>query len=140
MIRKSVLMMTNTGRQWNVVGNAISANSYYGYTDSLITVQVIYQNFIGSFGIQGTLSTSPTDEDWFWINSDLTENTSSPLITFPVNPLEPTGDFGGDSGSVALNFTGNFTYLRAMLVRDFASEPPVDNFLHGQIDKVLVSF
>jgi len=38
-IRKSVLMMTNTGTEWNVIGEKVRADAYYGYTDGIHTVQ-----------------------------------------------------------------------------------------------------
>ena len=58
-IRKSVYMMTNTGTKWNVIGEPVRADAYYVYTDGIHTVQVIFQNFVGGFGIQGTLALNP---------------------------------------------------------------------------------
>ena len=55
-IRKSIYLMTNTGTKWNVIGEPVRANAYYGYTDGMMTVQVIYQNFVGGFGLQATLA------------------------------------------------------------------------------------
>ena len=45
-IRKSVLMMTSTGTKWNVFGDPVRADAYYGYTDGIHTIQVIYQKFL----------------------------------------------------------------------------------------------
>jgi len=142
-IRKSILMMTNTGTNWNLVGEPIRADAYYGYTDGIHTVQVIYQNFVGGFGIQATLALNPEPEDWFWIKLNPNGDVNSPFITFPVNPLAPTGNNGGDTGSMAVTFIGNFVFLRAVLTRDYIqplpASPQWDTWQWGQIDKIMLS-
>lgn len=140
-VRKSILMMTNTGTNWNLVGEPVRADAYYGYTDGIHTVQLIYQNFIGGFGLQGTLAINPQPEDWFWINIGC--GCEDPFIKFPQNPYSPTGENGGDTGSYATTFIGNFVYLRAVISRDYISPTsPGDNWqtwTYGQVDKVLLS-
>jgi hypothetical protein len=142
-IRKSVLMLTNTGTRWNVIGEPVRADAYYGYTDGIHTVQVIYQNFVGGFGLQGTLSLRPEPEDWFWIKLNPMGDINTPYIPFPIEPLEPTGANGGDTGSMATTFIGNFVFLRAVVTRDYIQ--PVspnqqwDTWQWGQVDKVLMS-
>ena len=142
-IRKSVYMMTNTGTKWNVFGEPIRADAYYGYTDGIHTAQVIYQNFVGGFGIQGTLALDPKPEDWFWIKLNLWGDINTPFMTFPMDPMAPTGANGGDTGSVAATFIGNFVYLRAVLTRDYIQPVNVntawENWQWGQIDSVLLS-
>lgn len=134
--------MTNTGLNHNLTGDAIRADSYYGMTDGIHTVQVVYSNFTGSFGIQGTLATDPTETDWFDINLNTRANTSAmdPMISFPVNVLSPTGDTG-DTGTQAFTFVGNFVYLRAILDRSYIPEPSnLDTRTAlGHIDRVLLS-
>jgi hypothetical protein len=142
-IRKSVLMMTNTGTEWNVIGEAIRADAYYGYTDGIHTVQVIYQNLVGGFGLQGTLSLDPQPEDWFWIRLNPNGDVHTPFIPYPIDPYAPNGNNGGDTGSMATTFIGNFVYLRAVLTRDYLQPVPVSpqwqTWQYGQIDKVLLS-
>ncbi len=142
--RKSVIMMSNTGRNHNLVGEAKRADSYYGRTDGIHTVQVVVNNFTGSFGIQGTLATEPTESDWFDINLNANWNVSSasPYVTYPVNPMAPTNVTGnGDDGTQAFTFVGNFVYLRAILDRSTIVEPsPLSQTTElGHIDKVLLS-
>lgn len=144
-IRKSVLMMTNTGTKWNVIGEPIRGNAYYAYDDGLHTVQVVYQNLVGGFGIQGTLSLSPESTDWFWIKLNPMGDVNSPFIPYPIDPYAPTGQNGGDTGSMAFSFVGNFVFLRAVLTRDYI-QPPIppsqamwNTWQFGQIDKVLLS-
>ena len=140
--RKAVLMMTNTGRNHNVTGDKIRADGYYGRTDGIHTVQVVVNNFTGSFGIQGTLATEPVEADWFSINLNTNQNvaSASPNIAFPANPAAPTGQ-DGDNGTMAFTFVGNFVYLRAILDRSTIVEPgELDATTElGVISKVLLS-
>ena len=140
--RKSIVMMTNTLRNHNLTGDEIRADGYYGRTDGLHTVQVTVNNFTGSFGIQGTLATEPTEDDWFDINLNANRNVSSasPYVSFPLNVADPSGDIGDDA-TMAFTFVGNFVYLRAILDRSTIIEPSelaaVTNL--GNIDRVLLS-
>ena len=140
--RKSILMMTNTGTEHNQVGDAIRADGYFGHTDGIHTVQVVVNNFTGSFGIQGTLAVEPVEADWFDINLNANWNVSSasPLVTYPVNPAAPTGQ-DGDNSTNAFTFVGNFVYLRAILDRSAIAEAPTNSPTTqlGQIDRVLLS-
>lgn len=142
-IRKSVLMMTNTGTKWNVIGEPIQGNAYYGYTDGLMTVQVVYGNFVGGFGIQATLALKPEPEDWFWIKLNPTGDVNSPFIAYPRDPLAPTGQNGGDTGSEAFTFIGNFVFVRAVVSRDYIQpvtpNPQWDTWQFGEVDKALLS-
>lgn len=142
-IRKSVSMMSSTGTKWNVIGEPIRGNAYYGYTDGIATIQVIYQNLVGGFGIQGTLSTDPAPEDWFWIKLNPNGDVHTPFIPFPIEPLDPTGTNGGDTGSMAVTFIGNFVFLRAVLSRDYIQPADINtqwnSWQYGQIDQVLLS-
>jgi len=142
-IRKSVLMMSNTGTQWNIIGEPVRGNAYYGYTDGIHTVQVVYQNFVGGFGLQATLAIDPLPEDWFWIRLNPTGDVRTPFIPFPIDPLRPTGENGGDTGSIATTFIGNFTYVRAVVTREYIQPPPDHSnwqtWQWGQVDKVMLS-
>ena len=154
--RSSILMLTNTGNDFNKVGDPIKGDSYWGYTDGMHTVQVSYNNFTGGFGIQGTLSLAPAPEDWFWVHLVGNNGNCSqyPFITYPQDQLNPTSTVGaqtpvtmagynGDTGTEAFTFTGNFTFLRAVLTRDYIQPPPTPSidgrFYMGQIDRVLIS-
>ncbi len=140
--RKSVVMMTNTGPNHNLTGDAKRGDSFFGRTDGLHTVQVIVTNFTGSFGLQATLATEPVEADWFDINLNANQSGSgaSPFISFPVNPADPTGQTGDDA-TQAFTFVGNFVWLRAILDRSTIVEPselsPTKDL--GQIDRVLLS-
>jgi len=116
--------MANTGTEWNLIGVPTRADSFYGYTDGLHTVQIVYQNFVGGFGIQGTLALDPKPEDWFWIQLNPNGQSFYPYLTYPLNPLYPTGSNGGDTGSMAFTFIGNFVFLRTVMTRDYIQPGP----------------
>ena len=134
--------MTNTRPNHNLVGEAIRADSYFGHTDGIHTVQVVVNNFTGSFGVQGTLAIEPVEVDWFDINLNANQNVSSasPLISFPINPAAPSGQ-DGDNATLAFTFVGNFVWLRAILDRSTIVEPSELAAITalGQIDRVLLS-
>lgn len=138
--RKSIVMMSNTGRDHSLFGKAIRADGYFGMMDGIHTVQVIYSNFTGSFGLQGTLEVNPQEEDWFFINLNQKSAVDSPFVRFPVKQGAPTGE-AGDTGTKAFTFTGNFVYLRAVLDRSYLPEPSPQaaNTGYGHIDRVLLS-
>ena len=142
-IRKSISMLSNTGTNWSLIGEPIRGNSYYGYSDGLVTIQVIFQNLVGGFGIQGTLSLDPQPEDWFWVKLNPSGDMDTPYLTFPVNELAPTGNNGGDTGSIAVTFLGNFVFLRAVLTRDYIQPADINTVWNswqwGQVDSVLLS-
>ena len=98
---------------------------------------------VGGFGIQGTLSLKPTPEDWFWINLNPRGDVHTPFMSFPVSTYEPSGSNGGDTGSIATTFIGNFVFLRAVVTRDYLQPISTDTqwntWQYGQIDKVLLS-
>lgn len=138
--RKSIVMMSNTGRAHNLVGKPIRADGYFSNSDGIHTVQVIYSNFTGAFGLQGTLEVNPQEQDWFYINLNQFSAIDSPFVRFPVRSGSPTGDTG-DTGTQAFTFTGNFVHLRAILDRSYLVEPPptASTTGFGQIDRVLLS-
>ena len=142
-IRKSVYMLHNTGTKWNLIGEPIRADAYYGYTDGIHTVQIIYQNLVGGVGIQGTLALDPKPEDWFWVSINPNGNANSPYLQFPQDPMSPTGANGGDTGSLATTFIGNFVYLRVVLTRDYIQPTNINTvwqeWQFGQVDSVLLS-
>jgi len=147
--RKSVIILTSTQKELEVTGQAVKGDSYYGYTDGIHTIQITYFNFTGGFGMQGTLALDPQPEDWFWINLDgIVDFDAVPYLMFPKDPLAPTGaesietSILGDTGTEAFTFKGNFTFLRAMVTREYIDPAPVqptDGTFHlGSIDKVLL--
>lgn len=127
-LRKSVLMLSNTSGNYKITGDKIRSDGWWGYTDGIHTVQVTYSNLYGQFGIEGTLSINPTENDWFPIH--LSDGVSQ----------GPYASFNFESGSRAYTFVGNFVFLRAKLHREdpIITDPYVIETL-GTIDKVLLA-
>lgn len=147
--RKSITMLSSTESRMEVVGDPIKADSYFGYTDGMHTVQVTYHNFVGGFGIQGTLSLNPSEEDWFYIKLHRGHDVGlMPVINYPKDPTRPTGTGSamashvGDTGTESFTFYGNFTFIRAVATRKFLSPMPIvpanGTWTLGQIDRVLI--
>ena len=78
-----------------VTGTNFKGDGYYGRADGFHTVQYNVTGFSGTVKMQGTLATVPVEADYFDIPG--TEET-------------------GTSGSFFKNFTGNYVWVRAVVV------------------------
>jgi len=80
-------------------------DGFYGAADGLHTVTyTVTPNFAGTLQMQATLATSPANSDWFTVNN------STQVYTSVTAPLTTTTNY--------VNFTGNFVYVRAVVLRD----------------------
>ncbi len=111
----SVVLLPSSQGQVNMIGSPEKADGWYGYTDGLHTIAVYIQNFRGKVFIEASLVLQPTDEDWFPIH--LTPTTA--WVEYPKNPMDPTGNIGGDSGVEAFTFKANILWLRARIDRSY---------------------
>jgi hypothetical protein len=138
-------MLADTTQYWELTGDKIRADSWFGNTDGIHTVSVHYTDFYGGFKLQGTLSLDPAEDDWFDIDlSAMSGDATGTEIRYPLDALNPTGTNGGDTGADAFTFVGNFTFLRALMVRDYLGDEPEGNYDIidldvGGINKVLLS-
>lgn len=149
--RTSVVMLSSTKKEENVTGEAVRAGGFYGLTHGNHTVQVTVNNFTGGFGVQGTLSLDPKEEDWFWVKLTPTQDLNTELFQkYPKDPHNPTGSNSintnhvGDTITESFLLKGNFTFLRAVVTRDYI-EPKVTQeadgtWEYGQVDRVLLCF
>jgi len=85
-----------------VTGDAYKGDGYYGRSDGFHTVQMTFENFVGTVKIQATLATEPTANDWF----DVTD----------VEHVSPNASHANADGSFFYNFTGNFVWIRTKVV------------------------
>jgi hypothetical protein len=111
----SIVLIQSTQGVVDFVGDAVKAGGYFGYADSLYTVAVSTQNFIGNIYIEASLSTVPNLNDWFPVQVIPAIN----YLQYPRQPTAPTGQNGGDTGTSAYTFRGNFVFLRARIDRSF---------------------
>ena len=72
----------------NYTGEKVRADAFYGNTDGLHTLSITANNFTGHVVIEGTLSSSPTENDWFPIKLDWT-NKWATFNDVPVVPPPP---------------------------------------------------
>jgi len=117
--------------QTDQTGEAVAADAQYGFSNGLHTVTAELENFTGHLYLEGTLSLSPNDSDWF----PLYTNYSYAFARYPRDPDNPTGT-DGDTLQEIWNFTGNFTAIRARVVRSTLSDPPADT---GRVKRVMMS-
>jgi|TARA_B110000971_G_C19761655_1_gene386744 hypothetical protein len=78
-----------------VTGEKYKGDGYYGRADGFHTVQYNVTGFSGTVKMQGTLATVPVDADYFDISG--TDET-------------------GTTGSFFKNFTGNYVWVRAVVI------------------------
>lgn len=131
--RRSVTLMSATGTDMNKYSEAVKGDSYYGYTDGLHTIQVIYNQFVGRFRIEATLSLDPTEGDWF----DLVPTSTGKA--FNVNGyIQFNADAPADI-SEAYTFQGNYTFIRVYMDRTHVADGETYDPSYGQISRVILS-
>lgn len=132
--RRSVTIMSSTGAEMNQYSTEAQADSYFGYTDGLHTIQCTYEEFEGNVHIQGTLDLSPEAGDWFDINPQTVHGTA--FITDTNGTFSPHAN---TSASEAYTFTGNFAYVRVYMNRTNVGDGANYVSTYGQITRTLLS-
>lgn len=139
--RRSISLLSATGTDMNKVSDSVKGDSYYGYTDGLHTIQTIYNDYVGRFRIQATLSLEPEEADWFDIQTDVTTYGSITNTAVAWNPLGYIQFNANDPavGSQAYTFQGNYTYIRVNVDRQHIGDGSTYDSSYGQISKVILS-
>ena len=132
--RRSVTIMSASGTEMNKYSDTVRGDSFYGYTDGLHTVQVIYNEYIGRFRIQGTLSLEPEESHWFDIIPEKTSGKAFNTAGF----IQFNADMPA-SGSEAYTFQGNFTHLRTFMDRTHMGDGETHDPSYGQVMGVILS-
>lgn len=83
-----------------IVGDKERGDGFYGRSDGIHTIQYAVTDFIGIMSIEATLSTDPSDQDWFTVYRE----------EYPVVNNNST------TTSKIINFTGNYVWVRASVV------------------------
>jgi hypothetical protein len=123
MARKTTTLLPLTGAtELDTIGAAVPGDSYYGYTDGVHTVAVYGNNFSGRIKIQGTLATTPTEDDWFDI-----------LLTGI-----PYKDYTNFTGVEGYTFVANLVFLRATL--DRTALGITDYTTAGHVGKIYLNY
>ncbi len=94
-------------------GDKVKGDGHYGMADGLHTVMVDLVDFIGTIKIQGSLETTPSENDWF--DTELNRGEYSVDTTGKITELiESHLVYTVAETSInSYNTTGNFVWLRA---------------------------
>ena len=123
MARKTTTLLPLCGAsELDKTGDAVPGDSYYGYTDGVHTVAVFGDNLSGRITVQGTLATTPTEDDWFDI---LLQGL-------------PYKDYTAFTGVEGFTFVANLVYLRAKLDRTVLGI--TDYTTAGHVGKIYLNY
>lgn len=132
--RQSVTIMSATGETMSQYSSVVKGDSYYGYTDGLHTIQVIYNQFVGRLRIQATLSLDPTEVDWFDIVPDITTGQRFNDAGYIQYNSNAPADH-----SEAYTFRGNYTFIRCYMDRDHIGDFSTYDPSYGQVSRIILS-
>lgn len=132
--RRSVALMSHTNDTMNLISTAVKGDSYYGFTDGFHTIMVTYNQFVGRFHLQATLSLEPSEDDWFDV---IPEETNGRRFNDKGYVQFNSNDPG--LGSEAYSFRGNFTYVRVFMDRRHVADGVTYDPFYGAIDRVILS-
>ncbi len=137
--RRSVTVLSATGTEMNKYSDDVKGDSYYGYTDGIHTMQVVYSNFVGRFHIQATLAVTPTDTDWFDVIVDSSTGLHAGSTAWnDAGYVQFNADSPGNK-SEAYTFKGNFTWIRAYMDRTYIGDGTTYDNSYGQISNIILS-
>ena len=132
--RRSVNILSATGTTMNQHSTVVQGDSYYGYADGFHTIQVTYNQYVGRFRIQASLSLDPQENDWFDIVPTVTNGTAFNQLGFvQFNANNPA------NWSEAYSFRGNFTFIRCYMDREHVGDGATYDPSYGQISRVILS-
>lgn len=118
----TLLGTTNT---LDTTGEKFKGAGFQGLTAGFMSTSWEFNAFKGRIKIQATLATDPTESDWFDVDLD---NTGNGYVEFSTTT----------TGTKYYNFTGNFVWVRAVMLRTYDNSLTLLNA--GNIVKVLYNF
>jgi len=132
--RRSINMLSTTSTDMNKYSTDVKGDSYYGYSDGLHSVQVVYEQFIGRVRIQATLSLEPSSTDWF----DLVPTTTSGTEFNGAGYVQFNSNEPGNLAE-CYTFSGNYTFVRVYMDREHVGDGTTYDSSYGQIRQVILS-
>ena len=109
----TILSTSGFSGSTTLTSEKVKGDAYFGQSDGLHTVVVNITGFTGTIKIQGSLETTPGDNDWFDIElgtDDFAVDTSG-LIT--KQAAESLVYNIAETSMKSYNAVGNFVWLRA---------------------------
>jgi hypothetical protein len=109
----------------------VKGDGYFSGSDGLHTAFWNVSNFKGTISIQGSLSTSPQENDWADIKLSSPNNSYTVDTTGLISAVVITAQSYTTSTTAisTYNFTGNFVWLRAQ----------VRNFTQGTVNVISIN-
>jgi len=132
--RRSINMLSTSSTDMNKYSTDVKGDSYYGYSDGLHSVQVVYEQFVGRVRIQATLSLEPASTDWF----DLVPTTTSGTEFNGAGYVQFNSNEPGNLAE-CYTFTGNYTFVRFYMDREHVGDGTTYDSSYGQIRQVILS-
>lgn len=131
MSKTSISMMSSTQNQWEVTGDPIRADGWYGMTDGLHTISAVLVDFKGDLVIEASLVADPQDGDWFMVDCGCSKK-----LSFPSD-----GSGVGATKTIGFNVVGSFVWLRARIDRSAIQPKPAEDAIndYGFVDRILIN-
>ena len=135
---ESVVLLPTTSGQVNIVGSKQKGAGYTNFLGGSHTISISISNFTGRVYIEASLADDPVEQDWFSV--PIQDQLS--YVQFPLDPNHPSGGsyIGGDTGTFAYSFVGNYVWIRARINRDYLNPTPIDASTVGSVDQILMNF
>lgn len=130
---KPIIMMSDTSDHWEVQGEPVKADGWYGRSNGVHTISIKVANFVGGIQLQGTLSIDPQENDWFSIYLDNSHTDENGVLRLPKPGENDT------TGILAYTFVGNFVWLRVNLVRSYIASEPLPHQEVGSVNRILLA-
>jgi hypothetical protein len=110
LLPETAYVNSGNSAPYTVTGDSNPAAAYYLGNRDLQTVAVKLTQVTGNIVIEASLSTSPTNSDWFQVY----------MLEANANAAPNTAPEIASNASVYTNIEGNFVYIRAK-IEDFDS-------------------
>lgn len=137
--RRSVTLSGSTGTAMNKYTDDVKGDSYYGYTDGLHTMQIVYSNFVGRLHIQATLALTPAETDWFDVIVDSSSGLHAGSTAWNDAGYVQFNANAPANKSEAYTFRGNYTWIRSYMDRTHIGDGETYDVSYGQINNIILS-
>lgn len=130
-------MLGDTNGQFEVTGNQIRGDGFYGFPDGNHTISVHLNDFTGRIWLEGSLAHDPRNND-----CSMQFDTVNDWFPIHLKTCIPYLEFQRETSSTAYTFKGNFVWLRIRLDRSYIQPVPethTDLAELGVIRKVLLN-
>jgi hypothetical protein len=111
----------DTQRVLPYVTEKVAGDGYFGTGDGNHTVQVSLADFVGVFRVEASIANSPTEADWITVKLAEPTVSTTQLTVLASGAVSQSGNLisnitytTAETSTKMYNFTGNFTWIRAV--------------------------